>query len=222
MIGFKTETGIEYSPTQFNTTDATNKTGEEEEHPIQCYHLPTIFIVILCALVLEIAKLIFLLIKQYNKVKRENKINPSLTCANISTNPSNPRPALVHSRSIPEGLNVKSRTQRSLSLPMLSRRRSAEPAPSQSATTPETRNLIQKTSLVGNVIKQQCKKTSIFITVFFLSGLFVIIMQYIFPEQSTSAQIVVVRLVTYLMVVLIVAFDKDICLCFRQNVCAPM
>ena len=25
MIGFKTETGIEYSPTQFNTTDATNK-----------------------------------------------------------------------------------------------------------------------------------------------------------------------------------------------------
>ena len=130
MIGFKTETGIEYSPTQFNTTDATNKTGEEEEHPNQCYHLPTIFIVILCALILEIAKLIFLLIKQYNKVKRENKINPSLTCANISTNPSNPRPALVHSRSISEGLNVKSRTQRSLSLPMLSRRRSAEPAPS--------------------------------------------------------------------------------------------
>ena len=75
------------------------------------------------------------------------------------------------------------------------------------------------TKVMRNNFKQHCLKTSSFITINFVIGFIYAICLYIFPSfTNISLMMFLNRLSTFVTIILVVLFDKDIIECFEQKI----
>ena len=87
--------------------------------------------------------------------------------------------------------------------------------PSQSSCS----NGTEFTTLVRNNLKQHFMKTSSFISMLLVIGLVYSFSMYVFPSfTSVSLMMFFTRLSTFVIIILIASFDKDIIECFEQKV----
>ena len=87
--------------------------------------------------------------------------------------------------------------------------------PSQSSCS----NGTEFTTLVRNNLKQHFMKTSSFISMLLVIGLVYAFSMYVFPSfTSVSLMMFFTRLSTFVIIILIASFDKDIIECFEQKV----
>lgn len=74
-------------------------------------------------------------------------------------------------------------------------------------------------TIMRNIIQQQCMKTGTFITILLATGLVVTNFMYFFPElYNASLRMLITMLGTFVGIVVLVLFDKDIIDCFQQKV----
>ena len=217
-VAFRVETGIEESFEINSTTVKQNSTGEQEEDTVQpCYHLPTVPILILSALLMEISRVIYVIITNFKKKKNSRKVNP---VKKIKTRVSNKRDfALKRSKSqvkIASQNSVKSR--RSHSLPVIPRISNLSIPSTQVGDSHDVTEKNIETNFVIDILKQQCMKTASVLTVCLVVGLVASILLYQFFSVSTVFKSKISLLMSNLVVVLLVSFDKDIILCFQEKV----
>ena len=99
-------------------------------------------------------------------------------------------------------------------------RKSIETA-SRKDKSPEssTNKMTDFTKVMRNNFKQHCLKTSSFITINFVIGFIYAICLYIFPSfTNISLMMFLNRLSTFVIIILVALFDKDIIACFEQKI----
>jgi len=93
--------------------------------------------------------------------------------------------------------------------------------PSREDMSPEssTNKMTDFTKVMRNNFKQHCLKTSSFITINFVIGFIYAICLYIFPSfTNISLMMFLNRLSTFVIIILVALFDKDIIECFEQKI----
>jgi hypothetical protein len=93
--------------------------------------------------------------------------------------------------------------------------------PSREDKSPEssTNKMTDFTKVMRNNFKQHCLKTSSFITINIVIGFIYAICLYIFPSfTNISLMMFLNRLSTFVIIILVALFDKDIIECFEQKV----
>ena len=221
-LAFRVETGIEELIEINSTAIKQNSTGKQEEDTGQpCYHLPTPLILILGSLFMEISRVIYVVIKDFNKKKNARKVNPVKT---IKTSSSNKvhfvlKRSKSHVKISPQN-SVKSR--RSNSLPVIS---GISNLPIPSTQVGDSRDIKEKNTeanFVIDIFKQQCMKTASVLTVCLVVGMIASIVLYQFFSVNLVFKSKLPLLLSNLVVVLLVSFDKDIILCFKEKVINPL
>ena len=208
VLMFKIEMGI---PVNF-TTPTVGK--EDQQKP--CFHLPIITLMTLLSILLEVSKLSYILIKEFIKFKKANQVAPRAKQTNVpSLGPSLPkRPNRMHNSSRSKSLTeIGANSAKQIVL----RRHSFSQLESKQLKDNENKVLTIKEPSVAaadrlknkklkryrNVIQLVCLRTGSFITVFGLIGLITFLMSF----QSFG---IMIRLISYILVILLVYFDKDI------------
>lgn len=211
MKTFQVETGI-LDKISFNVTheEKYNFTELIKKEDVECRLIPTLPVLMVLFILLETSIVMYIISKEY--LKKTNKVNPTVVY-------SPPRkPQILHrSKSLPSILKSSNTpTQRRFSLdgkvlkPKDEVVVNAFVKPKSSA-----RNALQMAAVTENVelakkvFIKQFMKTASFITISALIGF---IGHFMYLYSSLSSDIIMCRTIAYVLVVLIVVFDKDILL----------
>ena len=214
MLMFKIEMGI---PVNFTTPTV----GKDQQKP--CFHLPIITLMTLLSILLEVSKLSYILIKEFIKFKKANQVAPRATQTNVpSLGPSLPkRPNRMHNSSRSKSLTE---IEANLAKQIVLRRHSFSQLESKQLKDNENKVLTFKEPSVAaadrlknkklkryrNVIQLVCLRTGSFITVFGLIGLITLVTILFKFSSSIQSSGIMIRLISYILVILLVYFDKDI------------
>jgi len=230
---FRAKLGISKNILANHTANQQNHTLDMiEEENGKCSNLPELKIEVACFLILEAAKFVYLLAKEIIKSRNKSKVSPTLVLFSTIELPKRVAHPII---------------QRSESLPMTpvlflqNQRRSSLPSELQDQRKPKTilkKNLtavnkldIHKTDEenwkknLGKITNQICLRTSSVFTMFAIICLLVLINDSITndgtSELSVKAHILTERLLLYLVVILVLVFDKDIISYFKEKFNLP-
>ncbi len=174
----------------------------------------------LLSILLEVSKLSYILIKEF---KKANQVAPRATQTNVpSLGPSLPkRPNRMHNSSRSKSLTeIGANSAKQIVL----RRHSFSQLESKQLKDNENKVLTIKEPSVAaadrlknkklkryrNVIQLVCLRTGSFITVFGLIGLITLVTILFKFSSSIQSSGIMIRLISYILVILLVYFDKDI------------
>ena len=225
LFSFKIEMGIA-TKGAFNTSpvvDNANTTysGDEVEF---CWTFPTLLTFVICSILLEVVKVLFVLVKEYLNMKKKMKVKPTelvqVVSDQVEAMRTNPGPSRQRVLSCSESFPSSSRSRMVLHL----RRHSVGTLGAEQKTDPvqdivlnfmqnpnapkkykrklnradEAENLM----LAKEVITKQCMRTASILTAFTVAVASVIL--------SHVGELTMIRLTAYNLVVCFVLFDKDI------------
>ena len=227
QMGFEEKLANNYTYSQTNTTAQISPRTSTVKEENSCIFIPTILLLILYSIVLEVTKAVFIFTKEYIKIRKANQILPS-------TQPSRPGKTAVQrvretrpnesrqrSGSFQRMQSVHSTVktyQRRNSWPALvNQRYPIKTKSNQTIRNSATLNLksVPQTRRMKNprvIIIQLFARTSSIVTVFGLVALIILAVSFFFTSSSSSVflQLILSRFVTYLLVALLVSFYKDI------------
>ena len=235
ILVFKAELGIR-STTQGNLTaeNELNVTTQAENDRKPCSHLPLIHLMILCSIVLEVFKVVYVIFKEYFKMKKAAKVEPQAVAIHQQTSTERADQIQEEQTSIPRSESLPRLgpsislgiSQRKNSMPILALEqlviKPSRPCLIPKTISPTNLNLNNQTGVDNSktIIKNLCVRTASFITVFGLAVLIILVVSSLAITSSTSsvaAQIIIARLFLYVLIVLLVSFDKDILEFIKQK-----
>jgi len=225
MVVFKAEMGIEekvVKPRQ-------NTTLEEitERNPYD--FLPLIQLMVLGSVGLEIVKVVYAFTKEYIKLKKATRVLPrasgfqaQLPSTAVRLRILKREQNMFRSESFPS--MSRNLNERRTSLPQLGQRKKEKQVKicvDQASTNTSATNLDRKSmKKLRELVRALCLRTANFVYAFGLIGIISLVVSsftYSFSPWSVVVQITACRLVSYLLLVLLIFFDKDIYQFFREK-----
>lgn len=227
MVVFKAEMGIEEKAVK----PRLNTTLEEimERNPYN--FLPLIQLTVLGAVGLEITKVVYAFTKEYVKLKkatrvlpRASRFQPQQPTTTVRLQILRREQNMFRSESFPS--MSQNLTERRTSLPQLGQRKKERKqvkiCVDQASTNTSATNLDRKSmKKLKELVRALCLRTANFVYVFGLIGIVSLVVSsftYSFSPWSVVVQITACRLVSYLLVVLLIFFDKDIYQFLREKI----
>ena len=188
-----------------------------------CSMPPTTTILLASMILLEIAKVVFALVKEYIKMKKTNQVEPVLSQIIIhppqAPNQQPGRSRILH-RSESFSANhgpMLTKDQRSKSMPILKGPIVEVTSVNMDVSEPEPEQIPgpnKHLELAKDVAKKMCLRTSTIITLFViivLSFLTIFAIKNGYQNLNNAApKITLTRISSYILIVVMVSFDKDI------------
>ena len=229
LFNFKIEMGImtqDDFKTTIPVTDNPNATKSESEKKF-CNVFPTFPVLLICSLFMETVKVLFVLVKEFLKMKKKNNQVRPTELIKVITDQSD----ILRTNSGPSGQPALRRSE-SFPLPYTARIVSCQRRYSlqaEEATGPEalvvdsTENQNTPNCTIENlnraaegenlmlakeVITKQCMRTASIVTIFIVAGLCGSLI--ITSPTSGVVELTLSRLTAYNLVVYLVLFDKDV------------
>ena len=200
--------------------DLVNIDGSLDE---TCTMPPTTTILLASMVLLEIAKIVFVLVKEYIKMKKANQVEPVLSQIIIhpaqAPNQQPERSRTLHrSESFPENHGpMVTRDQRSNSMPILPGPIVEVTSVNMDVSEPEPEQipgLNKHLELAKDVAKQMCWRTSTIMTLFViivLSCLTIFAAKNGYQNLNNAGpKLTLTRISSYILIVVMVSFDRDI------------
>ena len=229
LFNFKMEMGIiaqDDFKTTIPVTDNPNATKSESEKKF-CNAFPIFLVLVICSLFLETVKVLFVLVKEFQKKKKKtNQLRPTELIevitdqSDILRTNSGPggQPALGRSESFPLPYTVRivsCQRRYSLQAEEATGPEALEVDSTENQNTPnctienlnraaEEENLM----LAKEVITKQCMRTASIVTMFIVAALCANLI--VTSPISSVVELTLVRLTAYNLVVYLVLFDKDV------------